>query len=135
MTRTILLALFFLSIALSRAYAQDDAQAREHYAAGQAHVAAGRYADAYGEFAAGFALSGRATFLVNMAECALHDGRRDDARRDYGRYLERAPDGAMSATARERLEELGPAPELRPASVPKPAQIAAAIARREIDLT
>jgi tetratricopeptide (TPR) repeat protein len=122
-----LLVASLLALFTSSAHAQDadvQARARAHYDSAQALVSAERYLDAYAEFSAGFDLSQRPAFLFNMAECALHAGERDRARTDYGRYLERAPDGNLAETARRRLEELGPAAPA--ARVPTPAQTALA---------
>jgi hypothetical protein len=133
-----LLALCLVSllslVSFSTAHAQARDPAREHYEAGQAHVFAGRYNEAYAAFSAGFEVSGRAGFLFNMAECALHAGDPDRARLDYARYLAQAPSGAISETARVRLSELGPAPAVeRAPAVPTPAAVAANVLRLEAD--
>jgi len=51
-----------------------DASAREHFQRGQKLSAAGDYAAAYREFAAGYALTERPLFLFNMAEAARAGG-------------------------------------------------------------
>src|SRR5688500_12611939 len=96
---------------VSQARAQDDAdaRARAHFVRAQALFRVHRYTDAYAEFAAGHGLSGRPLFLFNMAECAREAGDVDGARRDYDRYLEADPNGAMAPTARARRAELAPA--------------------------
>ncbi len=106
------------ALSSGKAFAQDDSQARarQHFIHGQAAVDAGRFHEAYEEFERGYALSQRALFLFNMAECARHEGRLEIARRDYERYLEAEPEGAMVATARQHLSEL-PAPAA-PVSAP-----------------
>jgi hypothetical protein len=90
--------------------AVDAARAREHFAAGQAHVEAREWDSAYREFELGYALSGRPPFLFNMAECAREAGRTSRARADYARYLAVSPEGPSADTARERLAILGPEP-------------------------
>ncbi len=142
MARTIGLAFLLSLFAFASAHAQDDdaqARARVHYETAQAHVAAERYDEAYAEFSAGYELSHRPAFLFNMAECALHAGRRDQARIDYGRYLAQVPSGSMSDTARQRLAELGPAPEVqtpeREVATPTEAAAAESEARADVDLT
>jgi hypothetical protein len=96
------------------------ARARAHFEAGQTLVGERRFDDAYREFEAGYALSQRALFLFNMAECARESGRTSQARIDYARYLAADPDGSQVEVARERLAILGP----EPVREPEPAQVA-----------
>jgi tetratricopeptide (TPR) repeat protein len=133
MARTFAALMVSFIVCAASARAQEDARARAHYDAAQAHVAAERYDEAYAEFSAGFELSQRPAFLFNMGECALHAGRRDQARADYARYLERAPTGAMSDIARRRLGELGPVPAPVVASPAPEEPTPAEVARAESD--
>src|SRR5262249_14423878 len=54
--------------------ASREAQARAYFERGVAHVKAHHYLEARAEFAAGYELSHRPTFLFNMAECSRLDG-------------------------------------------------------------
>jgi len=110
--------------------AERDAQARAYFERGVAHVKAHRYLEARAEFAAGYELSHRPTFLFNMAECSRLDGRLDLAREGYERYLREAPTGPEAENAKKRLATLGdkveppPAPSSpTPAAPPPPPQI------------
>ena len=106
------LALSFASTALAQTEptepTSNEQEARHHFEAGRALVQAESYEAARIEFQRGFEVSGRSLFLFNMAECARHLERSDDARREYAEFLRRDPSGAFSAIAAERLEELGP---------------------------
>ncbi len=104
------------------------AQARTHFQAGQSLVAERHFDEAYREFEAGYALSNRALFLFNMAECARESGRTSQARTDYARYLEADPNGSQAEVARERLAILGPEP-VAPSVTPEP--VAATVATPE----
>ncbi len=104
----VFLSSFCLANPSAKADAESDARAR--FEAGQAHVDARRFEEAYAEFEAGYAASPRPLFLFNMAECARFAGRATDARRDYERYLTADPNGPMASAARRELEAFGPAP-------------------------
>ena len=96
-------------------------RAKQHFENARTHAQAKRYAAAYDEFAAGYALAPRPLFLFNMGEMARALGQRDPAREHYERYLPAEPDGAFAATASQRLAELSPQPAPAPAPVPAPA--------------
>jgi tetratricopeptide (TPR) repeat protein len=68
--------------------------ARAHFTAGSQHYAEGRYEEALHEFRAGFALSGRVRFKINMGQCyrQLHDLRH--AKEMYQDYLATAPESS-----------------------------------------
>jgi len=122
MRRAMLLLLAAL-LAVGPAGAQPvgtDAQARTHFKNGRAHYQRGQYAQALAEFQAGFDLSGRPVFLFNMGECARLAGDTGQARALYRRYLEAAPAGELAASARARLEALGPEPIPPPTAPPPP---------------
>lgn len=112
----VFLSSFCLANPSAKADAESDARAR--FEAGQAHVDARRFEEAYAEFEAGYAASPRPLFLFNMAECARFAGRMEDARRDYERYLTADPSGPMASAARRELEALGPAPAVEVRSEP-----------------
>ncbi|MEM9073589.1 MAG: tetratricopeptide repeat protein [Myxococcota bacterium] len=104
--------------------------ARERFRAGSAHMESGAYLDAYAEFAAGYALTRRPLFLYNMGQAARLARNRDDAIRDYRRYLEEDPNGAGAGEAREWLRMMGQLEEepeeAQTPVVPTPAEAAAA---------
>lgn len=113
MLRTLSLGVLVFAAMTSTTAAQaentsDEQEARHHFEAGRALVQAQSYEAARIEFQSGFEVSGRALFLFNMAECARHLERPDDARREYAEFLRRDPESAFSAIASERLAELGP---------------------------
>jgi hypothetical protein len=103
----------FAQQAQSKASADAEASAREHFARGQRLSTRGDYAAAYREFAAGYALTERPLFLFNMGEAARANGDIARARDNYQRFLEVDPNNALAATARTRLASLEP-----PASTP-----------------
>jgi tetratricopeptide (TPR) repeat protein len=97
--------------AQTRASRATQARARAHFEAGERLVAERRFDEAYREFESGYALSERALFLFNMAECARESGQTSQARIDYARYLAADPQGSHAEVAHERLAILGPEPE------------------------
>ena len=104
-----LTTLLLLAGALAQAQPRAAAEAKQRFAHGQELVAAGRFADALGEFERGYQLSHRPLFLFNIAECARQGGDPLRARESYARYLKEDPDGPMVVTARARLDALAPA--------------------------
>src|SRR5947208_2148851 len=96
-----------------------DAAGRLHFQRGQKATNAGDYAEAYREFEAGYAATGRPLFLFNMAEAARAMGATDKARDAYRAFLAADPNSALAATARTRLAEIEPpAPPPAPAAPP-----------------
>jgi hypothetical protein len=91
----------------SAATAADQRQAMECWKRGLEHFGKGNYREAMREFTRGHALSGKAGFLFNMAECArlMNDARQ--ARTLYLRYLAEHPQGKLRAEAQRRCQELG----------------------------
>jgi tetratricopeptide (TPR) repeat protein len=65
----------------------DDQAARRHYAQGDAAYKAGRYDEALKEFEAGYAVSRRPGFLLNMAHTQRKLGHLREARALYKKYL------------------------------------------------
>jgi len=101
--------------------ADADASGRAHFQRGQKLTAAGDYAAAYREFAAGYALTERPLFLFNMAESARAGGEIDKARDAYRRFLRADPNNAVAATAQQRLDALerdSPSPATPPLMPP-----------------
>lgn len=76
--------------------------AREHFEAGRALYQLRNFPDAAREFRAGYELSSRPEFLINLGQAYRMLGRLDDARAQFRRYLDDAPHHA----ARQRAEEL-----------------------------
>jgi hypothetical protein len=89
----------------ARADAKTD-KAKEHWARGVALYDDARYADAVEEFEAGYALTLRAPFLVNIAQCWRMLGETDKAIRYYERYLETEREGPTADEARKVLADL-----------------------------
>jgi hypothetical protein len=118
----VVIATWCAAIGIAKAWTDTAAEARAHFTAGQELVAHRQFDDAYREFESGYALSGRALFLFNMAECARESGRTSQARIDYARYLAADPDGSQAEVARERLAILDPEPSTPARS--EPAQMA-----------
>src|SRR5262245_28611030 len=99
-----------------------DAVGKAHFQRGQRLSAAGNYAAAYREFAAGYAVTARPLFLFNMGEAARASGDVAKARDAYLEFLRVDPKSALAATARARLDELeraiGISPRPEPAEPP-----------------
>jgi len=85
-----------------------EAVARTHFDQGKVLATAGRYAEAYLEFEAGYQASHRPAFLFNMGEAARRMGDANKARAAYQRYLAAEHDGALAKSARRRLDALPP---------------------------
>src|SRR5262245_40837443 len=101
------IAIVFVLLAVARAaLAQPAVTAKAHYEHGKALAAAGRLAEAYVEFEAGYAAEPRPAFLFNMGETARGMGNAAAARSAYERYLAAEPTGPLADTARRRLAEL-----------------------------
>jgi len=90
----------------TKAAAEADASAREHFQRGQRLSAAGDYAAAYREFAAGYVLTERPLFLFNMAEAARASGDVAKARENYAQFLRVDPKNSLAATAQSRIADL-----------------------------
>lgn len=77
-------------------------RARAHFEAGSGLYQLGRYDEATREFSAGYALSHRPQFALNIGQCYRMLGRYEDARDMIRRFLDEAPADAperASATA------------------------------------
>jgi len=101
--------------------AEADASGRAHFQRGQKLTAAGDYAAAYREFAAGYAMTERPLFLFNMGEAARAGGEVDKARDAYRAFLRADPNNAVAATAQQRLDALeraSPSPATPPLMPP-----------------
>ena len=107
-----------------------DASARAHFQRGQRLGASGDYIGAYGEFAAGYALTERPLFLFNMAEAARANGDLAKARAHYLKFIQDDPGNALAVSALERVDEIDRA-AAKPAAAgpvkPEPAKPALAV--------
>lgn len=101
-----LLLLALLLPAAARADDASDAAARRHFLAGQAAYGTGRYAEALGEFTAGYALSPRPEFLYNIALAYKNLGRTADAVDNLRRFVAVAPASQYAGPARQLLQQL-----------------------------
>jgi tetratricopeptide (TPR) repeat protein len=81
-------------------------KAREHYKAGDEAFKAGRYQDAYREWEAGYNLSPRPLFLLNMAHAERRRGELHNARSLYRRYLLMEPDSKLRGEVESVLKEI-----------------------------
>src|SRR5689334_10519236 len=83
--------------------ADDLQRARAHYEAGSGLYQLGRYDEAIREFSAGYALSHRPQFALNLAQCYRKLGRLEDARDMIRRFLDEAPPNASERGEAEKL--------------------------------
>jgi tetratricopeptide (TPR) repeat protein len=121
MMKTVIIGLtllFGLATARAAATSPADARAREYFDSGAKLSAQGRYAEALAEFSAGYELSRRPAFLINMGECARLMGDPARAREHFEHYLREAPQGQQAPLARQRLSELAPPPAAKPRPTP-----------------
>lgn len=81
-------------------------RAMQHYQSGLRLFEKKKYVQARAEFAEGYALSHKAGFLFNMAECERLLGDKGQARALYRRYLTDDPQGKLRAEALSRCQEL-----------------------------
>jgi tetratricopeptide (TPR) repeat protein len=87
----------------------DDAvmRARAYYKSGQAHYDAGEYEDALHDFEAGYELSKKPQFLVNIGQAHRKLGHLEQARDNYARYLKEVTAvGPVRAEVQQVLEEI-----------------------------
>jgi hypothetical protein len=107
------------------AEADDVQRAREHHKAGDQAFKDGRYLDAYKEWEAGYALSPRPLFLVNMAHAERRRGELKNARTLYRKFLLMEPQSKLRTEVESVLAEIDAAipeaPEAAPASPSEPA--------------
>lgn len=96
-------------------------RAREHFRAGDEAFKAGKFDEAYAEFEAGFTLSNRPLFLLNMAHAARRRGDLSKARAQYKRYLLMEPESKFKAEVETVLVEIDATLSADDASTPKPA--------------
>ncbi|HXU68557.1 MAG TPA: tetratricopeptide repeat protein [Polyangia bacterium] len=122
------LAAALVVCATARAESDREARARAHYEVGLGMYHLGNYADAVREFSAGYELSPRPEFLINLGQAyrKLHD--LDRARDMFERYMARAPaDAPDRVQVRSLLAEVEaeraavpPTPGAPPPSAPPP---------------
>jgi hypothetical protein len=100
--------------------ADDIARAREHHKAGDQAFKEGRYMDAYKEWEAGYNLTSRPLFLVNMAHAERRRGELKNARTLYRRFLLMEPQSKLRAEVESVLAEIEAALPETPEAAPAP---------------
>ena len=97
--RALGLALVLLAAVAAHAESDREARARAHYEVGLGMYNLGNYADAVREFSAGYMLSPRPQFLINLGQAYRKLHELDRAAEMYRKYLAVAP-----ADARDRAD-------------------------------
>lgn len=131
-TRAYVWVLIGACVGLTAPTAQADplAEAKELFATGQSLIRSEQFEEAYEAFERGYALSNKALFLFNMAECARSLGDTERARTNYTAFLAAKPRGRVARMARARLAKLPPAepePEIERLTVPPPKEATARV--------
>jgi hypothetical protein len=80
--------------------------ARSHFQLAETAYREGRYAEALRQFRAGYDLSPRPQFLLNIAQTYRKLGRFDEAIANCQRFLTLAPDSPLAASTRELMARL-----------------------------
>jgi tetratricopeptide (TPR) repeat protein len=123
MGRIALVALLLVSMPSARADELKEREALRHFDAGRGLYAVGDYQAAVREFAAGYALSARPRFLIDLGHAYRKLGQLDRAREMYRRFLDEASgDEPERAGAKAALAEVERALEARPPDRPAPAE-------------
>ena len=86
--------------------AKDIDEAKQHFAAAEAHKTAGEYDDAANEYLEAYALFPNAEFYFNVGQAYRLGGRNELALEYFGKYLELDPDGRGAVEARETVAEI-----------------------------
>jgi tetratricopeptide (TPR) repeat protein len=108
--------------AAAQAQSDDEGRSRAHYDAGRALFVLGSYQEALREFTAGYQLSARPKFLLNIAQCYRRLGELERAKKMLEQYLQRgAPTPAERADIEQIMAELDREIANRPAASPRPA--------------
>jgi hypothetical protein len=107
--------------------ADDVQRAREHHKAGDQAFKDGRYLDAYKEWEAGYALSPRPLFLVNMAHAERRRGELKNARTLYRKFLLMEPQSKLRVEVESVLAEIDAALAEAAEAAPGPTPEAAAV--------
>jgi tetratricopeptide (TPR) repeat protein len=81
-------------------------QARDHYRKGDEAYGAGRYQDAYREFAEGYQLAPRPVFLLNMGHSERRLGHLADARALYQKFLLVEPQSPYAPEVQQVIGEI-----------------------------
>jgi len=97
-------------------------KARAHYRLGKEAYAADRFDEAYREFEAGYRLSNRPAFLLNMGHARRRRGDLPEARALYQRFLFLQPDSPYRAEVEAILGQIEE--PKRPIETPAPAMLA-----------
>ena len=100
-------------------------QAREHFRLGKEAYAAERFDDAFREFEAGYQLSNRPAFLLNMGHARRRSGALSEARTLYRRFLLVQPDSPYRAEVEKMLADIDAA-QPEPPPLPAPPKVVVA---------
>jgi hypothetical protein len=123
------LAVLLLLVGAAHAEDELDARARNHYEAGRTHYRLGNFREALREFTAGYELTHKPRFLINIAQAFRKLGDDASARKLLERYLsESRGDDPVRKQAQQQLDELGPARDpiiTEPKADPPPPPVAA----------
>jgi tetratricopeptide (TPR) repeat protein len=97
-------------------------QARAHFRKGEVAYARGQFDEAYRQFEAGYRLSDRPLFLLNMGHAKRRAGEVAEARALFHRFLQLQPASPQRAEVEAILRKLPGAsgPEATPAPAPPP---------------
>lgn len=123
------LALAFALVALllaGRARADDEAEGKRRFLAGQKLYAEGKYLEAAREFEAGYAAAPRGAFLLNIGHSYRLAGELEKARANYELLLELEPSFGKRAEVEQHLadiaRQLAPPPAEPPLATPPPGE-------------
>ncbi len=125
-----LVALLLLSAGVARGGETESAVGRMHFEEGQRRFRAGDFKGALPEFTAGYELTRRPAFLLDIAQCYRLLGDRVRASEYYRTFLTLEPASELAPAVRKLIEEIDA--ELRaalpppPVAAPPPAVIAPA---------
>jgi hypothetical protein len=104
------LAILLVLLGAARAEDELEARARNHYEAGRTHYRLGNFRESLREFTAGYELTHKPRFLINIAQAFRKLGDDASARKMLERYLsESRGDDPVRKQAQQQLDELGPA--------------------------
>jgi tetratricopeptide (TPR) repeat protein len=103
MTTTYAAAMLLALLLAAAASTDESAEAKVHFQAGSTHYQLKQYSEAIREFAAGYALSPRPEFLINLGQAYRGAGDLPQALNMFKQYLEKAP---ANAKPRAQVEQL-----------------------------
>jgi tetratricopeptide (TPR) repeat protein len=108
-----------LALVLTQPANDNVARARVLFQSGRTHYELGSYSEAIRDFAAGYALSPRPEFLLNLGQAYRASGDATKAIELFNKYLERAPpDAPLRSEVRSLIAELTSKLEAQRVSLP-----------------